>query len=187
MILMVCAIPMSGAAAQTVYHPGSKTVQVQVTASVGMSCGFATNGAPSGTVNTPNFDSSGFTHDFGFTLNCSVPSRVAVVSTNGGLLSQATADTGYTNKAPYDVTLNLVPNGGGTAATATCAASTLTTGSTCTFLGPASTTQGLRLDAPSQLQTGSYLRVKALAYTGSSALVAGTYGYTLTVTLSASP
>jgi hypothetical protein len=177
---------MSGAAAQTVYNPGSKSVQVQVTASVGLSCGFSATGAPSGTVNAPNFDATGFTHDFGMTLNCTVPSRVAVVSKNGGLLTTATADTGYTNKAPYDVTLNLVPNAGAPA-TATCAASTLTTGSTCTFLGPATTTQGLRLDAPSQLQTGSYLRVKALAYTGNSALVAGSYGDTLTVTLSASP
>lgn len=187
LILGVFAVSATEVAAQTVYNPNSKSLQVQVTATVGMSCGFAPNAAPSGSVSAPNFDSAGFSHDVPFTLNCSVPSRVAVVSANGGLLSAATADAGYTNKAPYDVTLNLVPNNGGTPATATCAASTLATGSSCTFLGPASSTQGLRLDSPSQLQTGSYVRVKALAYAGTSGLVAGTYNDTLTITLSASP
>ena len=179
--------PIPALAQTTVYHPGSANVQVQVTASVGGRCGFAEAGAPSGSFHQPHFDTAGFSHDFEFVLDCTGPARVAVVSANGGLLTGGTADPGYATLAPYEVTLNLVANGGSPTAAATCAAATLTTGSTCSFLGPAGPTQGLRLTAGSTLQPGSYLRVSAAPYSGAAQLLAGTYGDTLTVTLSASP
>ena len=193
--LAACSVFAAGsAAAQTTAYapsqgsPNSIAIPVQVTASVGGRCGFASGEAPSGSFDQPNFDSTGFSHDFTFVLDCTGPSRVAVVSSNGGLLTGGTAPTGYAVRAPYDVTLNLVANGGAPVVAATCAADTLTAGSTCAqFLGPASTTQGLRLSAASTNQTGSYLRVSAPPYAGSAMLIAGNYADTLTVTLSASP
>ena len=179
-------------AAQTAYAPGqgspnSIVLSVPVTASVDAHCGFASGAAPAGTYNQPDFDTSGLQHDFSFTLDCTVPLRVGVVSSNGGLQASAGAlPSGYVSFAPYDVTLNLV--GDSTSANATCAASTLTTGSTCaSFLGPASTTQGLKLNGASNLAAGSYLRVSAPPYAGPDVLVAATYSDTLVVTLSASP
>ena len=185
-----CALALGASAASaqsTVYYPDSATVQVQVTASVGGRCGFASGGVPTGTFNQPDFDATGFSHDFVFVLDCTGPSRMAVISTNGGLKTGGAVPTGYTVTAPYEVALHLVANGGATSADASCAAGTLTTGSTCSFIGPASTTNGLRLTAPSTDQAGSYLRVSAPAYAGAAQLVAGTYADTLVVTLSASP
>ena len=90
--------------------------------------------------------------------------------------------------APYDVSLHLVSNTLATA-DATFAAATLIagTGTCAAFLGPASTSQGLRIGAPSTNQTGSYLRVAASAYNQAvgPTLIAGEYADTLTVTLSA--
>jgi hypothetical protein len=179
----------------TAYAPGdgapnSIALTVDVKASVGGRCGFAELGAPSGSFDQRNFDVTGFTHDFLFSLNCTGPSRVAVVSSNGGLKTAGSAPSGYAVLAPYDVSLHLVSNTAATA-DATCAAATLVAGTgTCAdFLGPASTTQGLRIAAPSTNQTGSYLRVAAAAYNQAvgPTLVAGEYADTLTVTLSASP
>jgi hypothetical protein len=109
------------------------------------------------------------------------------VSSNGGLSAGAAVSPGYAAKAPYQVTLNLVSTGGGQTANQTCAAETLTAGSSCTFAGQAAADRGLRLAAASTGQSGSYLRVSAPAYSGSSALVAGAYADTLTVTVSISP
>lgn len=179
----------------TVYAPGdgapnSAALTIEVKASVGGRCGFAALGAPSGSFDQRNFDVTGFTHDFPFTLDCTGPSRVGVVSSNGGLKTGGIAQAGYAVLAPYDVSLHLVSNTPMTA-DATCAAATLVAGTgTCSaFLGPASTTQGLRIGAPSTNQTGSYLRVAAAAYNQAvgPTLVAGEYADTLTVTLSASP
>ena len=193
---LAAASPLSSVSAQTtVYAPGDGTpnstqLQVNVLASVGGRCGFADLGTPSGSFDQRNFDVTGFSHDFLFSLNCTGPSRVAVVSSNGGLKTAGTAPSGYAVLAPYDVSLHLVSNTPATA-DATCAAATLVAGTgTCSaFRGPASTTQGLRIGAPSTNQTGSYLRVAAAAYNQAvgPTLVAGEYADTLTVTLSASP
>ncbi|HJS80254.1 MAG TPA: hypothetical protein VJ748_06485 [Vitreimonas sp.] len=178
------------AAQTTAYAPGQGSpnaivLSVPVTASINSHCGFST--APSGTYNQPDFDDVGLLHDFDFTLDCTLPMRVGVVSSNGGLLASAgSLPSGYISFAPYDVTLNLV--GDTTSISATCAAATLTTGSTCTtFLGPASTTQGLRLNDTANQTNGSYLRVSAPPHPGPDVLVAATYNDTLVVTLSASP
>ena len=188
----VALLPQGAAAQQTVYAAGQPgvvggfaTLPVQVTASVGGHCGFATGSAPSGTYSQPDFDVTGLNHDFTFVLDCTGPSRVAVVSTNGGLLTGGSAPTGYTTLAPYTVTLNLV--GSTATANGSCAVATLTAsaGAPCTFRGPVSASQGLLLNSTSVSQPGTYLRVSAPAYAGSSALVGGTYSDTLTVTVSA--
>jgi hypothetical protein len=177
----------------TAYAPGhgspnSIVLNVPVTASVNSHCGFATGGAPSGTFNQPNFDSTGFSHDFLFQLDCTGPVRVAVVSANGSLLAPGSPPSGYAAAAPYDVELNLVGDSG-PPANASCAVATLTPSSSCNFVGPASSSQGLLLSVASNgLTPDSYLRVSAPIYSGPSILVASAgYTDTLTVTLSASP
>lgn len=185
---LVAAVP---AAAQTTAYadgpngPREIALSIPVTASVGGRCAFATGNAPSGTYNQPDFDVNGLNHDFAFQLECTGPSRVAVVSANGGLKTPGTATTGYTTLAPYAVTLNL--QGSTTTANDTCQVATLVSGSTCGFVGPASTAQGLRLASNSLNLSGSYLRVTAPAYAGPAQLVAGSYSDTLTVTVSPSP
>lgn len=177
----------SNAGAQTTAYasgqgsPNSIQLTIPVTASVRAACGFAT--APSGTHNEPNFDNHAWSHDFGFTIDCSTASRIAVVSANGALRTSGTAPSGYTTSAPYNVTLNVAQNSG--VATGTCAVANLTTGGSCTFRGPASTSQGLSV-AVSQNQSGSYVRVSAPVYAGANVLVAST-GYTDTLTVTLSP
>ncbi|MGA9580858.1 MAG: hypothetical protein WBR13_02680 [Allosphingosinicella sp.] len=189
------AFATPASAQTTVYAPGdgapnSAALTIEVKASVGGRCGFAELGTPSGSFDQRNFDVTGFSHDFLFSLNCTGPARVGVVSSNGGLKTGGAAQPGYAVLAPYDVSLHLVSNTPLTA-DATCAAATLIAGTgTCAdFLGPASTAQGLRIGAPSTNQTGSYLRVAASAYDQvvGPTLLAGEYADTLTVTLSASP
>ena len=192
---LACAVSVGlwcadSAAQTTAYAPGhgspnSIVLTVPVTASINSHCGFGT--APSGTYDQPDFDDVGLNHDFSFTLDCTLPMRVGVVSGNGGLLATpGTLPTGYIAFAPYDVTLFL--QGDTTSTSATCAAATLTTGSTCsTFLGPATTTQGLRLNDTASAVSGSYLRVSAPPYPGPDVLIAASYSDTLVVTLSASP
>lgn len=185
-LLFAFGFVSSAHAQTTAYAPGqgspnSIQLNIPVTASVRAACGFAT--APSGTYDQPNFDVTGLSNNFAFTLDCSIASRIAVVSANGALVTAGAAPTGYTTSAPYDVTLNVVQNAGGPA-TATCPVANLTTGGSCGFRGPASTSQGL-LVAPSQNLAGSYLRVSAPAYAGANVLVASTgYADTLVVTLS---
>lgn len=178
------------ASAQTYYADGpnaggSAILSIQVSATIGGRCGFAAANAPNGSFDQPNFDETGFQHDFTFELECTGPSRVAVVSANGGLKASGSPPAGYTAVAPYDVMLNLV--GSSSTATATCAVASLTAVSAapCTFRGPATTTEGLQLNSNSISQTGSFLRVSAPAYSGADMLVSGSYGDTLTVTVSA--
>lgn len=187
--LMLCSAPAS---AQTYYADGPNaggfaTLPIQVRATVGGRCGFSTGNAPSGSFDQPNFDETGFSHDFVFQLECTGPSRVAVVSSNGGLKAGGAAPAGYSTLAPYDVMLNLV--GSSATASATCAVAglTATSATPCSFRGPATTTDGLRLNSNSILQTGSFVRVSAPAYAGASTLVSGNYADTLTVTVSVAP
>jgi hypothetical protein len=183
--LCACGVASTASAQTTAYAPGqgapnSVQLTIPVTASVRASCGFAT--APSGSHNEPNFDDHAWQHDFSFTIDCSTASRIAVVSTNGALQTPGVAPAGYSTQAPYDVTLNVVQNSG--VATGTCAVANLTSGGSCSFVGPSSPTQGLSV-AVSQNQAGSYLRVSAPAYTGPDTLIASTaYADTLVVTLS---
>ncbi|HEY0148767.1 MAG TPA: hypothetical protein VGB70_07160 [Allosphingosinicella sp.] len=175
-------------AQNTAYAGGAPIVlSIPVTASVGGRCGFAEGAAPNGAYHQNDFDRQGLSGTIAFTLNCTGPSRVAVVSGNGGLVAAGAAPTGYAARSDYDVTLNLVSTDGKTTATASCAASSLTVGGACAFRGPASTAQGLRLAAPSVNQTGSFVRVSAPPVAGGPQLVQGTYSDTLTITLSVAP
>jgi hypothetical protein len=170
--------------AQTSYAGGQPVeLTIPVTASVGGRCGFAEGAAPTGTYTQADFDRQGLAGQFDFSLNCTGPSRVAITSANGGLLTNASVPTGYANKADYSVTLNLVANDG-SSAQATCSASTLVSGSACAFAGAATTSQGLRLGSAAVNQAGSYIRVSAPARSGSTVLVEGTYTDALTVTVS---
>lgn len=164
----------------------SVDVGVEVRASVLGRCGFATGGAPSGSVDQANFDQSGFTKDFAIQLNCTGASRIAVSSANGGMATTEAGGTGYQTKAPYNVALYVAADNG-TNATATCAAAMLSAGGTCSFAGTAGTATGLRLAGASTKANGSYLRVSAPAYSGTDMLAAGRYADTLTVTVSVSP
>jgi len=165
--------------------PNQIVLSIPVTASVGGRCGFKAGSVPTGTYDQPDFDVTGLDHSFPFELECTGPSRVAVVSTNGGLKTPGSAPSGYTTLAPYDVELNLV--GSTETASESCEVATLVTGSTCPFVGTASTMVGLRLDATSIDEIGSYLRVTAPPYSAATQLVAGSYADILTVTVSASP
>lgn len=180
------------AAAQTAYavgqgSPNNIVLSIPVTASVGGSCGFAPAAAPDAVHNIPDAD-LGFSRDTGFTLNCSGPSRIAVVSQNGGLLSAGQAPAGYTLTLPYSVDVTMAATNGDIAA-ASCLAETLTSSaaSPCSFRGTASLTNGLRLGSASSGQGGSYVRVSAPAYSGGSVPAASAaYTDTLIVTLGAS-
>jgi hypothetical protein len=173
----------------TVYYgqPGIP-LSVPVIATVGGRCEFATGAAPTGVYNAGQIDVVSWTNDFAFTISCNTASRVAVISANGGLKTAAAAtDPGYVGLAPYDVTLNL--DGNTTASAATCPVQDLAAGAPtpCSFVGPATSTQGLRLIGPSVNQTESYLRVSAGAYAGPGTLIAGSYTDTLIVSIAAAP
>ena len=194
LIIAIGAIGVSSARAQvTAYAGGSPSnivLSIPVTASVGGRCGFAPGQAPSGSTNVGEVNNA-FSADFPFTLECTVPFRAAVISQNGGLLATGAATpSGYANLAPYLVDLNLVGDVGVTPASATCDTGDLQTssGASCTFKGPASAGQGLRLDGSSYDVSGSYLRVHRAAYAGPAILVASNaYADALTVTVSVSP
>lgn len=170
-----------------VSNPASGSLTIPVTATVVASCQF--NGVgPSGTYNVPNIN-AGFTNDFDFSVNCNSAFRVGVVSTNGALVTPGAISSGYTNSAPYQVSLDLVSDTANTGIVQ-CDASTLTasSGSPCsTFAGTASLTNGLHVNGPSS-STGntSFVRVSAPAYAGSNILIAST-GYTDTLTVTISP
>ena len=189
LLLLLAGLLGTGAAqaqsVQTAYAGGSPVViTIPVTASVGGRCGFVGGALPSGSFNKDNFDQTGFSAQFDFSLNCTGPSRVAISSSNGGLLTSAAAPAGYRNKADYQVSLLLLANNG-TRAEASCAASTLASGGTCGFAGKASTTQGLQLASTAVNQPGSYVRISAPAQgAASSVLIVGSYSDTLTITVS---
>jgi hypothetical protein len=167
--------------------PDHITLDVPVTASIGGACGFKSGEAPNGSRDVGEI-TGGFSTDFPFTLECTGPLRMAVVSANGGLLaSTGVLPGGYTGLASYDVALHIV---GASAASVDgdCAVATLTASAAapCAFRGPATTAQGLRLPVASYQVPGSYLRVSSPAYAGAAILAASsTYADTLTVTLSA--
>lgn len=204
------ATPGYAQTANTAYAPGyaapyntpnSITLQkIEVRASVGGRCGFATGQAPNGSVSAPDFDTAGFDQSFNFVLDCTGAFRVGVVSTNGGLLTGGSVPTGYANKAPYDVQLNLRNDSGSLTASSACQAAELVASnaaSTCTaayltggsnIAGPASTSKGLRINgAATSSATNQTVRVKANAYAGTNVLTSGSYTDTLTITVSTAP
>jgi hypothetical protein len=171
----------------------SQAVTLPVTASIGMACSFGAQ-APSGRHSDADLTDGLTQHDFPLNLECTGPFKVGVVSTNGGLFANgATAPSGYTNKADYDVTLNVVRgtlvNPAQGAVTSSCTASALTSASAspCGFRGDAAIGQGLAIPGASFRQTGSFLRVSGPAPTNNLLVASNAYADTLTITVSATP
>ncbi len=186
-LLPVAACAQSTIAGPTAYIGGSRVLTIPVTASVGGRCTFALNGAPTGSFDAGEIDRLGWSNQFPFVLDCNGAARVAVTSANGGLRTTTQpTDAGYLGLAPYQVRLNLAGDASATA-TAQCDVATLITGtsSPCSFIGPATQSQGLRIAPSSKNVTGSYLEVSAAAYAGPGILGQGAYADTLTVTVSA--
>lgn len=175
----------------TAYFGGSPSnivLSVPVRATVGGQCGFANGAAPNASLNVGAIDTNGWTADVPFTLECTGPSRIAIVSANGGLKTGATvSDPGYLGLAPYDVAVNVARTGGTTTSNCTAADLLTAAATACQLRGTASTTVGLSVPTPSFGLAGSYVRVSAPAYAGPGVLVTGTYTDTLTVTISPAP
>ncbi len=170
--------------------PNTGTLTLNVTATIQAACEF--NGAgPSGSYAVPNLHAA-WTNAFNFSINCTTPFRVGIVSANGALVVPSVSPpTGYSASAPYNVDLHLVGDSALSADSGLCDASNLLAsagGVACNGLrGPSSTSQGLRLGGTST-STGntSSVTVSAPAYAGSGLLVGSSaYADTLTVTISA--
>lgn len=172
--------------------PAQVVFSVPVRASIGGSCTFASGGAPAGTYAIPGFiDENAWTNDFLMKLVCTGPSRMAIVSTNGGLLNSAGAPaSGYTNLAPYTVAVSIFQNVG-SPVTGSCLAADLTASSAaaCTLRGTASPTVGLQFQpSTSPASNASFVRVSAPAYGGVNILTASaTNGYSDTLVVTVSP
>jgi hypothetical protein len=166
--------------------PSEATLSLTVRASVGASCAFVVGNAPAGTYSVGDVEGA-YSIEVPFSLRCNSPSRVGVVSDNGGLLAGGVpaVPTGYARLAPYEITLALAGVLGSTAQE-TCQSPTLTaSASGCTFRGPASSTRGLRLPGPSLGRPGSFLRISSPGYSEPAILIASnSYADRLTVTIS---
>lgn len=170
--------------------PAQAILRVDVTASVGGVCGFASGAAPNANIIRNDIDTTGWSAQVPFTAQCTAPWRIAISSQNGALRNPVSTATGYQNRAPYDVSLNVPYDTGASTGvvTATCPVAQIDQAlgsSPCNFKGAASTTNGLQVPRSYNL-TGSFIQVAAPAYPGPDMLVAGTYTDTLTVTISPS-
>jgi hypothetical protein len=165
--------------------PREVSLSVNVTASVSASCAFSAGGVPGGTYSVGNA-AGAYSLDIAFSLRCNSPSRVGIVSDHGGLQAAdvPSVPTGYSRRAPYQITLSLAGNA--TTASATCQSATLTAGTAgCVFRGPATATTGLRLPGASDNAPGSFIRISSQGYADPAILVASNaYADRLTVTIS---
>lgn len=185
--LVGCCSPSVCAQSTIATYGGSSaslSFSIPVTASVSNRCGFAAGAAPSGSFDAGAIDHVAWSNDFAFTLDCSGPSRIAIVSRNAGLKAdQPQPDPSYANVAPYSVAISVAQGAGPVGAACSSVQLAANTGQACTLAGTASATQGLLIPAASASLPGSFMRVSAPAYSGSNALVAGTYADTLTVSI----
>jgi len=159
-------------------------LSVNVTASVSASCAFSAGAEPSGTYSLGNLEGA-YSVDVAFSLRCNSPSRVGIVSDNGGMkASVPSVPNGYSRLAPYQITLSLAGNAN--TAQATCQSPTLTAGASgCVFRGPATATNGLRLPGASDNAPGSFIRISSQGYSDPAILIASnSYSDRLTVTIS---
>lgn len=168
--------------------PTAAVFSVDVLASVGGRCGFAPTGVPNGSIDAAQIDVADWSGQVAFMPQCTAQWRLAVSSLHGGLKADVSAAglAGFTDKAPYDVTLHVVHDTG--TVDSSCPVSQIDqalTASPCEFRGTASPDQGLRLPR-SYNQSGSYIQASALAYPDATQprLVAGTYTDTLVLTVS---
>jgi len=188
MLLGLPSAAMAQTSGQAVYGkaPGAVTLTVNVRASVSAACSFSAGAAPGGTYSVGNVEDA-YSIDIDFSLHCNTPSRVGIVSDNGGLRAAGvpSVPAGYARLAPYQIMLRLAGSAGSTAQ-ATCQSPTLTaeTGG-CIFRGPASATRGLRLPGPSRDTPGSIIRISSQGYSEPAILIASNaYADRLTVTIS---
>jgi len=187
---LLAALPSAVSAqtsGQAVYagSPNEVTLSVNVTASVSASCSFMVGAMPKGSYSLGDLKGS-YSLDIPFSLTCNSPSRVGIVSDNGGMLAQDVPNAlpGYDNHAPYLVMLRLAGDAG-SSAQATCESPTLAAGASgCVFRGPATSTAGLRLPGPSQGRPGSLIRISSPSDPREDILVASDYTDRLTVTIS---
>ena len=167
--------------------PNSAPLSIPVTASVGTACGTTT--LPTTTVNVGELNAT-LNTQVALTIKCTGSFRMGVVSANGGLVTTGIAPAGYTTLRDYNVSLHIIDDTLAANDSSTCAASTLTAGSTSclNLIGPATTSAPtFKVPTSSNNQTGSYLLISG-AYTGTNILVAGPgYTDTLTITLTSSP
>lgn len=167
--------------------PANAVLTIPVTASVGGTCGFTQ--APNATFFNPDIDTTAWTNQKAFTVECTAPWRIAVSSQNGALKnSTATTAPGYVSVAPYDVTLNIPYDTGSSSGTVTqtCPVAEIDQAlgsSACGFKGTASSSTGLLVPRSFGLG-GAYIQLAAPAYAGPDVLVEGMYYDTLVVTVS---
>ena len=162
--------------------PAFAVLSIDVKASVGGSCGFQT--APNANLNAGQIDTTAWSFQVGFVAECTAPWRIAVSSQNGSLKTGAAVPSGYQNKAPYTVTLNVNSDSG--TVTSACPVAQIDQAlgsSSCNFKGTAAPTTGLLIPRSFGL-AGSFIQVNAPAYPGPDVLVQGIYNDTLTVTIS---
>ena len=93
--------------------PDAVTLSVNVTASVSASCTFSAGAAPGGTYSLGNVEGA-YSLDVTFSLRCNSPSRVGIVSDNGGMKAAdvPSVPPGYSRLAPYQITLSLAGDAG---------------------------------------------------------------------------
>jgi hypothetical protein len=187
MLVSLPAIARAQSSGQAIEGGAPRDVSLRVTvrASVAASCAFTTGNVPSGTYSVGNVEGA-FSIDVGFSLRCNSPSRVGIVSDNGGLQAPGVpiVPPGYARLAPYQITLRLA--GEQSMVQASCQSPTVTSGAPgCIFRGPATAANGLRLPEASWDAPGSFIRISSQGYTGSGILVASnSYSDRLTVTIS---
>jgi hypothetical protein len=166
--------------------PPSVQFKLDVLASVGGRCGFASGSAPNGSIDAGEIDVALWNGQVAFMPNCTAQWRSAVSSQNGALKSDTPTGgaLGFTDVAPYTVSLHVVHDTG--FIDRNCPVDQIAaslTASACEFRGTASPSNGM-LVPRSFSKPGSYIAAGAPAYTGTSKLVAGNYTDTLTVTIS---
>lgn len=162
---------------------GSFSAPVAVKAIVADNCQFGA--LPSSTVLLGDVQQA-LDQPIEFSIACTSPSRLAVVSSNGLLRNSASAPTGYVNTRTYAVDLMLYDNTAALVSSSSCSAASLVSGGSCGFLGPATTTRGLRISDYVPGTITQRLIVSAPAYSGSGIMIAGAYLDTLTITVSPS-
>lgn len=168
------------------YGPPSVQFKLDVLASVGGRCGFASGGVPNGSIDAGEIDVALWNGQVAFMPSCTAQWRIAVSSLNGALKSDTPTGgaPGFTDVAPYTVSLHVVHDTGSIDRDCPVDQIAASLGSSpCAFRGTASASNGLQVPRAFN-QPGSYIAAGAPAYTGTSKLVAGNYTDTLTVTIS---
>lgn len=166
--------------------PTSKALSIPVHASIGGSCTFAAGGAPNDSYIIPQpIDTNPWSRQVPMTLNCTGPSRLAIVSSNGGLLTGGTPASGYATLAPYTVAVSIAQPSA-SPVTGSCLADALKTGSAavCNLRGTASPTVGIPFSPTVGLTTSFILASGVADPVTPNLLVPGTYQDTLVVTVS---